>query len=119
MCARSTVDPSVYSLYPCPFCGESARLNEYFDYTYNDPYGYSVECVDCGLCLDTHDTAEDAIAEWNTRTPTEQETVLVRQLELAQARVRELESWLTKVAIGTWNDIDTVVSHAQKLKNSG
>jgi hypothetical protein len=45
--------------------------------------------------------------------------VLVRQLELAQARVRELESWLTKVAIGTWNDIDTVVSHAQKLKNSG
>jgi hypothetical protein len=69
------------------------------------------------LCLDTHDTAEDAIAEWNTRSPTEQETVLARQLELAQARVRELESWLTKVAIGTWNDIDTITKLAQALKH--
>ena len=119
MCARSTVDPRLYSLYPCPFCGGSVCLYEHFDYTYNDPYGFSLECKGCGLCLDTHDTAEDAIAEWNTRSPTEQESVLARQLELAQARVRELEIWLAIVAIGTWNDIDTVISHAQKLKNSG
>lgn len=119
MCATRRVDPSVYSLYPCPFCGGSVCLHEHFDYTYNDPYGFSLECKGCGLCLDTHDTAEDAIAEWNTRSPTEQETVLARQLELAQARVQKLESWLTKVAMGTWNDIDTVISHAQKLKNSG
>jgi len=118
MCATRRVDPRVYSLYPCPFCGGSARLHEHFDYTYNDPYGYSLECEGCGLCLDTHDTAEDAIGEWNTRAPTEQETVLACQLELAQARVRELESWLAKTAIiGTWNYADHITKLAQALKH--
>lgn len=53
-------------LKPCPFCGASARV---ISPSWEDPPYNQARCVakSCGANQRPHDTAEAAIAAWNTR----------------------------------------------------
>lgn len=52
------------TLLPCPFCGGEAEIERYTI----KPY---VACMKCGCSMpDRHQTAEQAIEAWNTRTAT-------------------------------------------------
>ncbi len=64
---------STPELLPCPFCGtverdddQSRDLEDWLQL--NDKPGYFVvECFGCGCEIGYHDTAAEAIANWNRR----------------------------------------------------
>jgi Lar family restriction alleviation protein len=65
-------------LLPCPFCGEEAKLREYFD-GYTNILTYSVECTGYETCgarsrERKFGAKRTATVAWNRRTGTEQAT---------------------------------------------
>ena len=54
-------------LKPCPFCGGPAKLAEhYWENTRTE--SFTVDCVECGGCMDQHmDSEQEAADAWNQR----------------------------------------------------
>ena len=66
-------------LKPCPFCGNdgSGPIEDALHISEIDmmgewkaPMAYTVQCDKCTATMGYYETEEDAIAAWNTRTPT-------------------------------------------------
>ncbi len=53
------------TLKPCPFCGETYRLDQYQD----DSHLWGVGCLMCGATINQRRENADAIAAWNRRAP--------------------------------------------------
>lgn len=69
----------------CPFCGEKPKIAT-FD------WGYSVKeywcyCSSCGCETQKYHSKEDAIEQWNTRTPMDN---ILEKLEEAEKKGSEL-----------------------------
>lgn len=77
-------------LLPCPFCGGEADIDH--DHTVEENHAYG--CRRCGLWFDTFNS-DDAIAEWNTRTPSDHQ----RAVQDAVAKAVEAEAAVWREAI--------------------
>lgn len=53
-------------LKPCPFCGGEAELIP--GLAYGEVNGYECGCCDCNFTCGLHDTEEESVEHWNTRT---------------------------------------------------
>ena len=81
---------SEVKLLPCPFCGDSAEIRYYNDegeqFENDDEFDavdvewYSVGCTGCNALSALRTKLDSSVALWNTRTPTDYES-LAREVE--------------------------------------
>jgi len=64
------VEQKVVALLPCPFCGECERIwPQNGDTPMLDGWRIMIWCEKCGCRSGEYTTEHEAIAAWNTRTP--------------------------------------------------
>jgi len=62
----------------CPFCGSFEAYENYTSFGDSNKIDYTVECENCPADIGWHDTLEEAVKSWNTRTTNES---MVKALE--------------------------------------
>lgn len=78
---------STDELKPCPFCGgnnlNSLMVGRPFEWQGEGPWSFkhAIECTDCGIQQRGYDRHSEAIAAWNTRTPSPADAELLEALE--------------------------------------